>query len=596
LQKSNTILRAFAPRWSMGKAIGLALALAFIAPWPPDVRPIAHAFDGSTRLAFAAYRHGQWDLYSVDAGGADVRQLTDDTYEDRDPAYSPDGTKLAFASRRDRNWDIYVLDLATGQQTRLTVDPAYDGAPAWSPDGRQLAFDSARAGNLDVWSLDVAGGAQRNLTGDSPAGDFAPAWSPDGTRIAFTSWRRDSQDLFVLDVPTGALTQLTDGPAAEAWPAWSPDGRRLAFVRNWLGEREVYSMDVSSPAGKGASARQVTWLGRADAPAWSPGGEHLALLQRRWDGEQLLSLDPAAAVQLPDHLTGVDWLDGRPSWGRAVLDYGTPVSDLADAGPSPLYQEDLTPSRSGDGEPWDLVRLANVKLPTPAMTPYLSDRVDQSFVALRRRLAQEVGYDFLGQLSEATRPYDYFSDTSEYASWHKSGRAVDTLFDFNTQAGQVMEVVRDDMGGETFWRVYLRCTDQSGTCGRPLTVNTWDYSYTARNKIAPEQGGIERPASGAYYVDFTALAREYGWTRISSWNDEDFSWTWHFLAFEYWHYQRPDDLTWYQAMQEVYAPAKLKATFTYDRMLKAGEHPFLIALKGVPLPAAARLWWSSLRP
>ena len=55
-------------------------------------------------------------------------------------------------------------------------------------------------------------------------------------------------------------------------------------------------------------------------------------------------------------------------------------------------------------------------------------------------------------------------------------------------------------------------------------------------------------------------------------------------------------MTWYQAMQEVYAPAKLKATFTYDHMLKAGEHPFLIALKGVPLPADARLWWASLRP
>jgi TolB protein len=603
LRKSNSLLRAFIPRQTLGQAIGLALALTAIVPWPIGVRSIARAFDGSARLAFAAYRHGQWDIYSTDAGGADVRQLTDDTYEDRDPAYSPDGTKLAFASRRDRNWDIYVLDLATGQQTRLTTDPAYDGAPAWSPDGRQLAFESARTGDLDVWSLDVAGGAQRDLTGDSPAGDFAPAWSPDGTRIAFTSWRRDSQDLFVLDVPSGALTQLTDSQAAEAWPAWSPDGHRLAFVRNWLGEREVYLMDVSSdtsgPASQDAPARQVTWLGRADAPAWSPGGDRLALLQRRWDGEQLLALDPAAGVQLPDRLTGVTgvaWLDGRPTWGGAVLNYGTPLSSLADAGPSPLYQENLTPSQSGDGEPWDLVTLTNVKLPTPAMTPYLSDRVNDSFVALRRRLAQEVGYDFLGQLSEAARPYEYASDTSEYASWHKSGRAIDTLFDFNTEAGQVMEIARDDMGGETFWRVYLRCTDQSGTCGRPLTVNTWDYSYTARNKIAPDQGGIERPASGAYYVDFTALAREYGWTRISSWNDEDFGWTWYFTAFEYWHYQKPEDLTWYQAMQEVYAPAKLKETFTYDRMLKEGEHPFLIALKGVPLPADVRLWWSSLRP
>ena len=94
------MLCAFTPRQSLGKVIGLALALTIIAPWPTHVRPVARAFDGSSRLAFAAYRHGQWDLYSVDAGGADLRQLTDDSYEDRDPAYSPDGTQLAFASRR----------------------------------------------------------------------------------------------------------------------------------------------------------------------------------------------------------------------------------------------------------------------------------------------------------------------------------------------------------------------------------------------------------------------------------------------------------------------------------------------------------------
>jgi TolB protein len=231
------------------------------------------------------------------------------------------------------------------------------------------------------------------------------------------------------------------------------------------------------------------------------------------------------------------------------------------------------------------------------MTPYLSDRVDDSFIALRRRLAEEVGYDFLGQLSEATRPYDFFSDTSEYASWHKSGRAIDTLFEYHTADGQVMEIARDDMGGETYWRIFLRCADQSGACGRPLTINTWDYSYQARAKIAPDQGGIEKPVLPDYYVDFTAMAREYGWARIPSWDDDaDFSWTWHFKAFEYWHYQKTDDLPWYTAMQEVYPQPRLDPYFTYDQMLKMGDYSFLIALKGVPLPADARLWWVSVQP
>jgi TolB protein len=320
------------------------------------------------------------------------------------------------------------------------------------------------------------------------------------------------------------------------------------------------------------------------------------VLQRRSDGEQLLQLKPGETSQLPIRLTDVAWLDGRPAWSGSAINYGTPLPALDNSEPSPLFEEHVTPSQSGGGEPWDLLAVAGLQLPTPALTPYLSDRVDDSYQALRRRLAEEVGYDFLGQVSEAARPYDFFSETSEYASWHKSGRAVDTLFDYYTADGQVMEIARDDMGGETYWRVFLRCTDQSGACGRPLTVNTWDYSYQARAKIAPDQGGIEKPVLNGYYVDFTALAREYGWTRISSWNDEVFSWTWHFKAFEYWHYQKTEGLPWYAAMQEVYAQTKLDSYFTYDQMLKVGDYPFLIALKGVPMPAQARLWWAAVRP
>jgi TolB protein len=571
---------------------GLMIALMLPAVVPPAVR----ASNDMSRLAFAAYLNGQWDLFSLDETSADLRQLTNDPYEDRDPAYSPDGTKLAFVSRRDRNWDLYVLDLATGQQTRLTDHPAYDGAPDWSPDGTQIAFESFRAGDLDVWVIDPASGALTNLSADSEAGDFAPAWSPDGAHIAFASWQLGDNDLFLLNLETGALTQLTDSEAAEEWPAWSPDGTRLAFVRNWLGEREIYDLDVSAPAVEGRLARQVTWLGRGDSPVWSPGGEHLVVLHRRFDGEQLLWLTPGDMHRLPTRLTEVGWLDGRPAWSGSALNYGTPVPALGDTGPSPIYVEDLTPSQSGDGEPWDLVPVVGLGLPTPELTPYLSDRVDDSYNAFRRRLANEVGYDFLGQVSEAARPYDFFSDTSEYASWHKSGRAIDTLFEYHTDHGQVMEIARDDMGGETYWRVFLRCADQSGTCGRPITINTWDYSYRARAEIAPEQGGIEKPVVQGYYVDFTALAREYGWTRISSWNDDDFSWTWHFKAFEYWHYQKTDSLPWYRAMQEVYAQTKLDRYFTYDQMLEIGDYPFLIALKGIPLAADARLWWAPVRP
>ena len=293
----------------MGKAIGIGARPDNHRPvGPADVRSVARASDGSSRLAFAAYRHGQWDLYSVDARGADLRQLTDDAYEDRDPAYSP----------TVRSWLLPHAAIEIGIFTSWTWRPASRRASPMTRlttvrrpgarTGSSIAFESARAGNLDVWVLDVAGGAQRNLTGDSPAGDFAPAWSPDGNRIAFTSWRRDNKDLFVLDMPTGALAQLTDSQAAEEWPAWSPDGRQLAFVRNWLGEREVYSMDVTPRGGQGrpgapgdlaGPGRRAGLVARA-ANAWR-------CLHHRWDGEQLLSLVPGAptAVARPPDRRGL---------------------------------------------------------------------------------------------------------------------------------------------------------------------------------------------------------------------------------------------------------------------------------------------------
>jgi len=544
------------------------------------------------RLAFAAFRNGQWDLYSVSEMGGDLRQITNDPYEDRTPAYSPDGSRLAYASRRDRNWDVYVLDLRSGEETRITTNPHYDGAPSWSPDGERLAFESFRTGDLDVWTVDAQGGNQVNLTADSSSGDFDPAWAPQGETIAFASWRNGNKDLFLVDTVAGSVEQLTDSSEAEELPAWSPDGKQLAFVRNWLGDREVYLADVSDMTKIG----QFTWFRRDDSPVWAPDGSRLAFVTQRYDGEQLGWLRVASGDELPTYVTGVDRIVGRIDWHGGPVDAGVPLDTLDNQESSPLYAEEVSPSQSPDGEPWDLLQLADVDLPTPDMTPYLSDRVDDSYYALRQRILDEVGYDYLGELSEAYRPVGFYSDVSEYASWHKSGRALDTLFDYHNGEGQVMELVRDDRGGETYWRVMLRCLVQDGSCGLPLTAAAWNYSRTARTELAPDQGGVEKGEIAAYYVDVTSLMGEYGWTRISSWDSEEFSWTWHFKGFEYWHFQKTDGLLWYQAMQEVHAPAKLSQLFTYEDMRQRGDPPVLIALKGVPLPAETRSWWRMLQP
>ncbi len=561
------------------------------------------------RIAFAAYRNGQWDLYSLTPAGRDLRQLTNNTFEETDPAYSPDGRKIAFAARREQNWDIYVLDLVSGAESRLTDSPHYDGAPTWSPDGQRLAYESYRSGNLDLWQIDVAGAEEPvNLTADSAAGDFAPAWSPDGRFIAFTSWRAEevddskgiinNKDLYLLEVETGQISRLTDSPAAEEWPAWPPDGQQLAFVNNDLGDREVFTLDPAEPPVAGGVVAAVTWLGRTDGPAWSPDGQSIAAVFHRWDGEVITIQPLRSAHRLPRLITGVTAIQGRLSWHPAAVKFGQLLSTLADTGVSSRYQEQVTVNGEDGAEPYSLVRLHDLK----TGTPWLADTVDDSFQGWRFELRAEVGYDFLGELSDALRDVGSRTETSQYASWHKSGRAVDTLFDYTLNGQLAHEIVREDYSGETFWRVLLRCVDQNGRCGRPVTNNPWNYSARVRTYVAPEQGGIEKAIPAGYYVDMTALARAYGWQRISSYDDDDYSWTWHFLAFEYWHYQKrfEDDPVsgngsslpnWYRAMRDVYPQATLEDYFTWSKMRALDEDPHLIALKGVPLPLELKPWW-----
>src|SRR6185369_1233545 len=74
--------------------------------------------------------------------------LTTGSFDEEEPAWSPDGTQIAFVSNRnpdpDRTTDtnIYVMDAKAGATPRqLTTWSGTDGGrPTWSPDGKFIAY------------------------------------------------------------------------------------------------------------------------------------------------------------------------------------------------------------------------------------------------------------------------------------------------------------------------------------------------------------------------------------------------------------------------------------------------------------------------
>jgi TolB protein len=464
--------------------------------------------------------------------------------------------RLAYASRQeDSNWDIYIYDLITDTTTRMTYNLAFEARPKWSPDDAYLVYESYQADtHLDLFVMRSDPNANEGptrLAASSDSADFSPAWSPDLRHIAFVSWREGNQDIYIFSLDTQETYNLTRTPNRhEDYPAWSPDGQFLAFSAVEAGVETVFVQDVDNPNAQAVAFR------RGRTPVWSPSGGDISSIAFAVDASDSTFLTVApygesgVATEVIQAASGAT----MPVWTSAPLPPALVNSggvDLAIA--EPLYNEQV--NASGGDPPYGLGTLINISGVEPA---YLSDRVNDSFNALRERVNEVTGIDFLGTLSDALWDLDHRPQPGEpNQNWHRTGRAFS--FNRNLIAGfpPPIEVVREDTDLQTFWRVYVRVADeaQTGQLGEPLRRMPWDFQSRDRGDVeAYEQGGrLRDEIPPGYYVDLTQIAEDYQWIRVPAGPD----WRDNFNARNFWTFQKRDGLTWYGAMREIYAESEL---------------------------------------
>lgn len=566
----------------------IVIALIFLIVQSPAA---ASTLVPTGHLIVSAETDGAWNIFAANLTGGAWQNISANVTPARDPSISPDGKTLAFRSKLGGVWEIYTMPTGGGAATKLSRGLTYSGAPVWSPDGKRIAFEAYVRGDLDVWVTNADGTQAIDLTESEKTNDYAPAWSPDGKWIAFTSWRTGVQQLFVVAADCTKACQATNisqNKFDDTEPAWSPDGKKIAFVSDRDGQRAIYVADFA-PQGSATglkNARRLTWSGWDDQPAWSPDGQWIAFVSARPTRTPVYIVLADGSSTIPRNVENGPSMTASVAWASDALSDNANSSSVA----PPLYKEQIDLASPDSGHPYDLRRPKSARL-EGGLTK-LSNRVVDSFDALQARVKQQVGYDFLAILADALRAVDVRCDvTCDTLSWHKAGRAVDTRLDYTDPRGiGGVEIVREDQQGETFFRMYLRTAAQDGTMGEPLKEAPWDLSYRARWVIAPGEGGTKMPVPSGFYVDFTAIARQYGWERISAHNSQDFDWKSNKIGAEYWHYQRSQGLNWYQSMRELYSESDLKVLVEWDALVRSGYDPYVIYLKGIPAPAKAWRW------
>lgn len=116
-----------------------------IIPGVADTYRPAWSPDG-TRIAATSARDGTTRIWVMNADGANAHPITTPPNgADTAPAWSPTGDRIAFRSTRDGSGEIYTVAPDGTGLRRVTNDTYDDRYPTWTPDGRTLIYASIRA-------------------------------------------------------------------------------------------------------------------------------------------------------------------------------------------------------------------------------------------------------------------------------------------------------------------------------------------------------------------------------------------------------------------------------------------------------------------
>jgi Tol biopolymer transport system component len=223
----------------------------------PDGKIIAYARGGLRRPSGSGPVSDDRNIYLLRVGGENPINLTHDSSQNTEPAFSPDGEQIAFCSSRDGG-GIFVMG-ATGESVRRVT--GFGHAPTWSPDGKRIAFatesvvnPAGRPATSRLWVVDLVSGGTHQLTKTDA---IQPHWSPNGHRIAYAGSDAGRRHIWTIEARGSEPVPVTEGKDVNWSPAWSPDGRYLYFASDRGGRMNLWRLPLDERSGKVLGAAEA---------------------------------------------------------------------------------------------------------------------------------------------------------------------------------------------------------------------------------------------------------------------------------------------------------------------------------------------------
>jgi Tol biopolymer transport system component len=274
--------------WRLKLGIGYLLAVLFLASCsggnggsqaeqsgqPLDVSRLRAESKFSGKIAFQSDMDGDNEIYLLTE--EKLRKLTDNSWNDEYPQWSPDGTKIAFNSNPEGKFEVFIMNEDGGGLKQIT-QTQYDAVEhAWLPDGEKMAYTIERKRVLGksfaLWMIDLKSGRTKKIIPDFPGSNALPNFSSSAPLMGFTGKRTIGWDVFMYDLEKKEYRSLTEG-GKSCRPHFSRDGRRVAYVSSEKdGKGDIWVMNPDGSNKERITERDETY---DYFPSWSKDGQRI---------------------------------------------------------------------------------------------------------------------------------------------------------------------------------------------------------------------------------------------------------------------------------------------------------------------------------
>jgi dipeptidyl aminopeptidase/acylaminoacyl peptidase len=302
-------------------------------------------------------------LWLAPTDKGEPRQLTNAPgKKDRHPRWSPDGKQILFESNRSGENQLWSIDLGGGEAKQLTKISTEAGNAIWSRDGKQIAFVSAVYPEYSEKPFRESDESNKKKKEEI---DKSPVKAKVFKRLFYRHWDEWVEDkrqhLFVMDAKGGELKDVTPGdrdafPTSDTFSTgdnftFSPDGKYLVFTavpeknEAWSTNYDICRVPVTGSTTKWECLTKDNQA--ADSgPVFSPDGTKLAFRAQKRAGFEadkwelmIADTDSSGAfIGTPQSVTPEldQWVD-NPVWGPSPTGGKAEVYFLAQVGPEIPY-------------------------------------------------------------------------------------------------------------------------------------------------------------------------------------------------------------------------------------------------------------------